>query len=252
MSSRILSGKVDSYYTYCNWDWYYNVIHTLGVQICYCLNLLTNWMSFLKNLLIPVTIGRWNIFHYVGKGQHLPCNILPTGSDLAAHFYCFKLACTGDAHFYEPSQEVLHKAKSATWEYNETHLKILKWTVTWITVNNNDYFLDVILFKYSTCIRIPHYWISLLSGGYITPKYLDTLAAMQLKTHGRGIRNKELSSLVAWYWPEKSQDVHIFGGSGTFENWYTFVCPDAVYNLSELPTLLITAEKVLCLGKTCY
>ena len=34
-----------------------------------------------------------------------------------------KLASTGDAHSYEPSQEVLRKAKSATWEYNKTHSK---------------------------------------------------------------------------------------------------------------------------------
>ena len=34
-----------------------------------------------------------------------------------------KLASTGDAHSYEPSQEVLRKAKSATWEYNKAHSK---------------------------------------------------------------------------------------------------------------------------------
>lgn len=32
-----------------------------------------------------------------------------------------KLASTEQAHRYEPSQEVLHKAKSATWEYNKAH-----------------------------------------------------------------------------------------------------------------------------------
>ena len=34
-----------------------------------------------------------------------------------------KLATTGDAHSYEPSKEVLRKAKSATWEYNKQHSK---------------------------------------------------------------------------------------------------------------------------------
>ena len=34
-----------------------------------------------------------------------------------------KLASTGDSHSYEPSQEVLRKAKSATWEYNKAHSK---------------------------------------------------------------------------------------------------------------------------------
>ena len=34
-----------------------------------------------------------------------------------------KLASTGDAHSYEPSQEVLRRAKSATWEYNKAHSK---------------------------------------------------------------------------------------------------------------------------------
>ena len=32
-----------------------------------------------------------------------------------------KLASQEAAHRYEPSKEVLRKAKSATWEYNETH-----------------------------------------------------------------------------------------------------------------------------------
>lgn len=34
-----------------------------------------------------------------------------------------KLASTCDAHSYEPSKEVLRKAKSATWEYNKAHSK---------------------------------------------------------------------------------------------------------------------------------
>ena len=34
-----------------------------------------------------------------------------------------KLSGTGDAHSYEPSQKVLRKAKSATWEYNKAHSK---------------------------------------------------------------------------------------------------------------------------------
>ena len=33
-----------------------------------------------------------------------------------------KLASTEQAHSYEPPQEVLRKAKSATWEYNKAHL----------------------------------------------------------------------------------------------------------------------------------
>ena len=32
-----------------------------------------------------------------------------------------KLASQEAAHRYEPSKEVLRKAKSATWEYNKTH-----------------------------------------------------------------------------------------------------------------------------------
>ena len=42
----------------------------------------------------------------------------PKGSILIA-----KLASTGDAHSQEPSQEVLRKAKSAMWEYNEAYSK---------------------------------------------------------------------------------------------------------------------------------
>lgn len=34
-----------------------------------------------------------------------------------------KLASTEEAHRYEPSKEVLRKAKSATWEYNKSHSK---------------------------------------------------------------------------------------------------------------------------------
>ena len=34
-----------------------------------------------------------------------------------------KLASTSDAHSYEPSKEVLRKAKTATWEYNKAHSK---------------------------------------------------------------------------------------------------------------------------------
>ena len=34
-----------------------------------------------------------------------------------------KLASTEPAHEYDPSKEVLRKAKSATWEYNKTHSK---------------------------------------------------------------------------------------------------------------------------------
>ena len=32
-------------------------------------------------------------------------------------------ASTEPAHEYDPSKEVLRKAKSATWEYNKTHSK---------------------------------------------------------------------------------------------------------------------------------
>ena len=34
-----------------------------------------------------------------------------------------KLASCGPAHTYEPTSEVLHKAKTATWEYNKAHSK---------------------------------------------------------------------------------------------------------------------------------
>ena len=36
-----------------------------------------------------------------------------------------KLASTEESHCYEPSKEVLRRAKSATWEYNKSHSK--KW-----------------------------------------------------------------------------------------------------------------------------
>jgi len=41
-----------------------------------------------------------------------------------------KLANTQPAHSYEPSKEVLKKAKSATWDYSKAHLK--KWL--WLTL----------------------------------------------------------------------------------------------------------------------